>query len=127
MTPHVRQTNVHTVSVTDTQLDEAAQLLKANLDALLDVLDVRVRGSARTSGTTYPLCRSSDLSWMEDSKGRPIGKGQTGKRFARQIKLCGQCGVQTYCLEIAVEENRTWGIWGGKTPDEIAAERRKRK
>lgn len=112
------------MSVTDTQLDEAAQLLKSNLDALLDVLDVRVRGSYRTSGA---LCRSSDLSWMEDSKGRPIGKGQTGKRFARQIKLCGQCGIQAHCLEIAVAENRTWGIWGGKTPDEIAAERRKRK
>jgi WhiB family transcriptional regulator, redox-sensing transcriptional regulator len=43
------------------------------------------------------------------------------EREARELKakeICGQCGVQTDCLDFAVRVREPHGIWGGLTEAE---------
>jgi WhiB family redox-sensing transcriptional regulator len=42
-------------------------------------------------------------------------------------KICGECKVQSECLEYAVERKERFGIWGGKSERERRAIRRERR
>lgn len=53
-------------------------------------------------------------TWFGDSLLVPIAK-----------KLCFTCPVQAECLEYAVTRNIDEGVWGGMTPEERRAYRRK--
>ena len=35
--------------------------------------------------------------------------------------ICYGCPARDACLQLAINENHTWGIWGGTTPNERAA------
>lgn len=45
----------------------------------------------------------------------------------RAKKICGECPVQLECLEIALQNNEKYGIWGGKTSNERRRIRRSRR
>lgn len=38
--------------------------------------------------------------------------------IAEAKKVCAGCPIRTQCLEIALERNEQWGVWGGLTTDE---------
>lgn len=40
--------------------------------------------------------------------------------------ICQRCSVREACLNFAIETQQKYGIWGGLTPDERAAEIRRR-
>jgi WhiB family transcriptional regulator, redox-sensing transcriptional regulator len=42
-------------------------------------------------------------------------------------KICGSCPVQSECLSYALKENLQYGVWGGTTPSERRAARRRLK
>ena len=44
----------------------------------------------------------------------------------RAVRLCTGCPVITRCAETAIHRGEKYGIWGGMTPQQRAAERRAR-
>ncbi len=34
-------------------------------------------------------------------------------------KICGRCAVDSFCLQLAIDNDEKFGIWGGLTADEI--------
>lgn len=67
--------------------------------------------------------------WMEKAKCKDRtdvvffpSNGDNGKNARR---FCGDCPVQQQCLQYALRHNLTDGVWGGKTPNERKAIRKK--
>lgn len=57
-----------------------------------------------------PPCRDHPENWF------PVGT--TGPALAQEAKavlICHTCPFEKTCLQIALDENREWGVWGGKT------------
>lgn len=48
-------------------------------------------------------------------------------RIARAKEVCARCPVQGLCLEAGVRNNEQFGIWGGTTPAERRAIKRRRR
>lgn len=46
--------------------------------------------------------------------------------YAVAKSLCDRCGVKAECLDYAILTAEKWGMWGGLTPKERAAEKRRR-
>lgn len=105
------------MSITETDVNAAAQQLILRLDDLLEILDVPAgRGSpVVTSGA---LCLSSDLDWLTLPNGSPISMTTTKRQLDRQLALCQSCGIAEECLQIALTEKKHYGIWGGYMPYE---------
>jgi hypothetical protein len=66
---------------------------------------------------------SSGPGWHEDSEcSKPANRVFIENFFANKpsqqsaaLKLCDMCPVRKECLQTALEEKQTWGIWGGLT------------
>jgi WhiB family transcriptional regulator, redox-sensing transcriptional regulator len=55
-------------------------------------------------------------------------KGPAERQVTRAKMICAGCRVRQECLEFAVTNDLTYGIWGGTTPeDRQRARRRKRR
>ena len=53
---------------------------------------------------------------------------QTRRLAIRTAKaLCGSCPLQKLCLDTALTQHESWGIWGGLTADERSILRRQLK
>lgn len=72
-------------------------------------------------------------AWREDAACRdfptdlffPIGHGPRAQAQADKAKtICGQCPVQSDCLEYALATNAQFGVFGGLTEDERKRARR---
>ena len=50
--------------------------------------------------------------------------GETA-RFAKAV--CGECPVTEECFEYAMDTNQQFGVWGGRTTDDLRAERKRRR
>lgn len=63
------------------------------------------------------LKSSSQEDWMEraacNEENHHLFFGQRTKA-AREI--CATCPVQAPCLDLAIRENYTFGVWGGTSP-----------
>ena len=68
------------------------------------------------------LCKGKETSWFYPE---PNEKG-TAKQI-REIKaFCRVCPVILNCLDTAIENNETFGVWGGMTPAERSRIRKSR-
>jgi len=62
------------------------------------------------------LCHSAPLAWFFPHRGMPaIGK-----------TLCEQCEAVGPCLDFALDNKISYGVWGGMSERERLAERRRR-
>ncbi len=70
-------------------------------------------------------CRGMDLGLFfgPDGERQP----EREKREAAAKKVCFSCPVRLQCLEHALTYPENYGVWGGMTEDERAAERRRRR
>jgi WhiB family redox-sensing transcriptional regulator len=48
------------------------------------------------------------------------------EQVAEALRICGRCQVREQCLEFAMDNSETHGIWGGTTPEERTRDRRRR-
>lgn len=48
----------------------------------------------------------------------PLESPNPGNYYAVGKRVCARCPVWRECLENATENNETWGMWGGLTPQE---------
>jgi WhiB family transcriptional regulator, redox-sensing transcriptional regulator len=56
----------------------------------------------------------------------PIATGGAAVRQVTQAqRICAGCGVRQQCLEFAMRNGETYGIWGGTTPEERIRVRRR--
>jgi WhiB family transcriptional regulator, redox-sensing transcriptional regulator len=54
-------------------------------------------------------------------------KGRAEKQVAKAKTICAGCQVRRECLEFAVAQELTYGIWGGTTPEDRQRERRRKR
>ena len=67
------------------------------------------------------ICRDTDPELFF-----PVGTtGQALLQIDRAKQVCGECPVQTDCLQYALETNQDAGIWGGTSEDERRSIRRR--
>ncbi len=59
--------------------------------------------------SNYAYCRSTDPS---------LFYAQDTASITRAKAACSQCVVREICLEVALEQKETFGVWGGMTPEE---------
>jgi WhiB family transcriptional regulator, redox-sensing transcriptional regulator len=73
----------------------------------------------RSSGA----CRSADPDLFF-----PIsGEGPGERQIARAKLICAGCPVRQECLEFALANAQTYGIWGGTTVEDRQRDRRRRR
>jgi WhiB family redox-sensing transcriptional regulator len=69
---------------------------------------------------------------MDDAKCAEVAPDiffpEFGNNHTRQaVKICEECPVRLICLEYALTNEESWGIWGGLTPGQRRRLRRARK
>ncbi len=103
--------------VTDELLDEEATRLSQQLNQFLDVVEGKGGEEEVTSPPLHhALCQSVDLDFLT-WEGRIISdKTRDNGQFDTQFAICECCGMKQACLELAVETNSVYGIWGGTLP-----------
>lgn len=70
--------------------------------------------NADYSWRTKAICRDTDPSIFF-----PVGTtGVALMQIAKAKQVCGECPVQTPCLDYALETNQDSGIWGGLDEEE---------
>ena len=67
-----------------------------------------------------PPCRSVPAEMMFPERGNTLAAKQAKK-------VCGDCPMIAECLQVALDENITHGIWGGTTEGERRRIRRDRR
>ncbi len=69
-------------------------------------------------------CRDQDviIFFGPDGERQP----ERDRREARSEALCAGCPVRVDCLNYALSRPEKYGVWGGLSEDERAAERRRR-
>jgi WhiB family redox-sensing transcriptional regulator len=50
----------------------------------------------------------------------------TADEEAEALSICATCPVRAQCLEFALHNRETYGIWGGATPEQRRRMRRER-
>ncbi|HEY6314414.1 MAG TPA: WhiB family transcriptional regulator [Streptosporangiaceae bacterium] len=53
--------------------------------------------------------------------------GPAENQIARAKVICAGCRVRRECLEFALTQDQTHGIWGGTTPEDRQRDRRRRR
>ncbi|GAA1714726.1 WhiB family transcriptional regulator [Brachybacterium phenoliresistens] len=75
------------------------------------------------------MSKVDPLEWMDQALCREVDTGiffpSKGGSTTAARKVCGSCPVRAECLELALQDTLD-GIWGGTTPNERKAMRRKR-
>lgn len=56
--------------------------------------------------------------FFPEQVGGPRPEGKPADDYAEARLICGRCPVQTDCLNHALDERETAGMWGGATPPE---------
>ena len=75
-----------------------------------NIIEANDDGSWRANAA----CRDSDPDLFF-----PIGTtGPALEQIAKAKAICGECEVQTECLEFALETNQDQGVWGGTSEEE---------
>ena len=88
-----------------------SRLAKAKWDELNEAIDEAKTGIS---------CRESDPdAWFPDDD-NPLGN-----KYTLPKRLCAKCPVKDLCLEFALVNEEHHGLWGGLTPRERQALRRK--
>lgn len=68
--------------------------------------------------------------WREDALCSQVGGDhwfpEKGETNSDAKKVCSRCPAVDACLEYAVATWQRYGVWGGKTPKEVAKIRRAR-
>jgi len=93
-------------------IDAAAFRLRDRLEHMLAVVEAHEAGW-EVGRVPRPLCLDSGLDFITSSLGKAIGPNTTPRLYRRQLALCESCGFTETCLQMALTENRTTGIWGG--------------
>jgi len=97
-------------------LDNAAFRLRVTLEHMLDVLEERDVKLIQQQVVLRALCVDSGLDFITNEQGEAIGGKSKRDKFRGQLALCESCGFTEPCLQIALRENWTTGIWGGTMP-----------
>ncbi len=97
-------------------LDGIAFRLRVTLEHMLDVLEERDIQLIEETKVLRPLCVDSGLDFITNETGQAIGPKTKPRLYHRQLALCDSCGFTEPCLRMALDENRTTGIWGGTMP-----------
>lgn len=70
--------------------------------------------------------RGADM-WFATPENPPLGPRPKSPAEKAAIRICvTECPAQADCLEYAITNVETIGIWGGLTPAELKTERRRR-
>jgi WhiB family redox-sensing transcriptional regulator len=54
-------------------------------------------------------------------------KGPGEKQVSRAKMICAGCQVRRECLDFAMTNDLSYGIWGGSTPEDRQRERRRKR
>jgi WhiB family transcriptional regulator, redox-sensing transcriptional regulator len=54
-------------------------------------------------------------------------RGPGEEQIARAKMICAGCSVRRKCLEFAVSQHLSYGIWGGTTPEDRQRDRRRQR
>ncbi|WP_192809927.1 WhiB family transcriptional regulator [Actinomadura rudentiformis] len=76
-----------------------------------------------------PCEADPDLFFTEDGTyedRRMYGTGVTDEHVEAAKHMCATCDFEQDCLDLALDQNEHYGIWGGTTPDERRRLRRRR-
>ena len=69
-------------------------------------------------------------AWTEQAACRGAGTETfypaTPDEEAEALSICATCPVRAQCLDYAVRNHETYGIWGGTTPEQRRRIRRER-
>lgn len=77
-------------------------------------------GAADYTWRRQAICRDTDPELFF-----PVGTtGAALVQIDRAKQVCGECPVQSECLQYAIDTNQDAGIWGGLSEDERRALRR---
>jgi len=80
-------------------------------------------GSASSNWRAAGACLAADPDLFF-----PIStRGPAERQIARAKTICAGCQVRRECLEFAVAQELTYGIWGGTTPEDRQRERRRKR
>ena len=71
----------------------------------------------RGAWTGQAACRGTDTEIFY-----PV----TSDEEAEALSICATCPVRAQCLDYAVRNHETYGIWGGTTPEQRRRIRRER-
>ena len=65
-------------------------------------------------------CAASDLDFVShNNRVISIKTGKTNRhQFRKHLELCAACTSREACLEMAIQYDERFGIWGGKFPYE---------
>lgn len=69
------------------------------------------------SWTEQAACRGTDIE---------IFYAATPAEEAEALSICASCPVRAQCLDYAIRNRETYGIWGGATPEQRRRMRRER-
>lgn len=76
--------------------------------------------------TYHPV---EQLPWMDGAACANVGGDiwfpDRSQPRARAVRICGTCPVQGECLDYALEQDETFGIWGGLYGRQLARLKRK--
>jgi WhiB family transcriptional regulator, redox-sensing transcriptional regulator len=53
--------------------------------------------------------------------------GPSERQIAQAKKICAGCPVRQECLEFALSNDQSYGIWGGMTPEDRQRDRRRKR
>jgi WhiB family redox-sensing transcriptional regulator len=69
-------------------------------------------------------CRDMDIRLFYGVEGEGLIDRRLREHDAKRV--CADCPVRQDCLDEAVRNGTSWGVWGGLNGDGIDAERRRR-
>ncbi len=98
-----------------TEIDASAFRLRVTLEHMLAVVEAYEAGW-EVGRVPRPLCLDSGLDFITNERGEAISGKTKRDKFRSHLALCESCGFTEACLEMALTENRTVGIWGGTMP-----------
>lgn len=96
-------------------IDTAAFRLRDRLEHMLAVVEA-YETKWEVERVPRPLCVDSGLDFITNTRGEAIGGKTKRTNYRSQLALCESCGFTEACLQMALAENRTIGIWGGTMP-----------
>ena len=98
-----------------TDINAAAFRLRDRLEHMLAVVEAH-ETKWEVERVPRPLCVDSGLDFITNERGEAIGGKTKRDKYRSQLALCDSCGPREACLQMALTEHRTTGIWGGTMP-----------
>jgi WhiB family transcriptional regulator, redox-sensing transcriptional regulator len=82
-------------------------------------------GTLRYDWGSEAECRDKDVSIFFPERDGPNSPNHTRGDIKKAKRICGRCEVRESCLVYALETGQRYGVWGGLTPNERKALRRR--